>query len=209
MLPNEHITHDFIAVQKHMDQMQGLHRMRLLIGHGIRTAAIIVALGIAVPFSAIGIGYGIHLSQEAQAGPSGAEGPVGPRGPKGERGPTGPNGTAGNDASPAEEPKFPVTPPVTWKVARNYVIFNSQPALIGGKTYNVHVGHNYATSTQDTYDDAFCYAMTEVTGISARLELSHKSSPSEPPKPEFDRSATAIGLTSANLTTLRSKCSYL
>ncbi len=206
MLPNEHITHDFTAVQRHMEQMQGIHRTRQIIGHGIRTAAIILALGIAVPFSAIGIGYGIHLSQEPQVGPSGPEGPPGP---KGERGPTGPRGVAGNDASPAEVPKFPVTPPVTWKVARNYVIFNSQPALIGGKTYSVHVGHNYATSTQDTYDDAFCYAMTEVRGITAKLELSHKSSANEPPKPEFDQSATAIGLTSANLTALRSKCSYL
>jgi hypothetical protein len=203
MLPNEHITHDFSAVEKHMEQMQGSHRMRLIVGHGIRTAAIILALGIAVPLSAIGIGYGIHLNQEPQVGPSGPEGPVGPRGPKGER------GTPGRDAPPSEESKFPIRPLVPGKVARNYVIFITQSAIIGGKTYSVDVGHNYATSIQDTYDDAFCYAMTEVTGISARLELSHKSSPSEPPKPKFDRSATAIGLTSADLATLRSKCSYL
>ena len=205
MLPNEHITHDFAEVQKHIEQRQGPHRMRLLIGHGIRTAAIILALGIAIPVSAIGIGYGIHLSQEPQVGPSGPEGPPGP---KGERGPTGPRGVAGNDASPTEAPKFPVTPPATWKVARNYVIFNSQPALVGGKTYKVHVGHNYASSTQDTYDDAFCYVMTNVKGISARLELSDKSGPSEPPKPVFDRSAKAIGLTNADLAALRGKCSY-
>ncbi len=202
MLPNEHITHDFAAVQKHMEQMQGPHRMRLLIGHGIRTAAIILALGIAVPVSAIGIGYGIQLGQETQVGPSGPEGPVGPRGPKGERGP------AGNDGPAAEAPKFPVAPPVPGKVARNYVIFNSQPALVGGKTYKVHVGHNYASSTQDTYDDAFCYVMTNVKGISALLELSDKSGPSEPPKPVFDRSAKAIGLTKADLAALRGKCSY-
>jgi hypothetical protein len=206
MQPNEHITHDFTEVQRHMEQMQGPHRMRLLMGHGIRTAAIILALGIAVPLSSIGVGFGIQLGQEQQVGPSGPEGPPGP---KGERGLTGPRGAAGNDASPTEEPKFPVTPPVTWKVARNYVIFNSQQALIDGKTYSVHVGHNYVTSTQDTYDDAFCYAMAEVRGIAARLELSQKSSPNELPKPEFDRSATAIGLTSADLTALRGKCSYL
>jgi hypothetical protein len=203
MQPNEHITHDFTAVQMHLDQMQGPHRMRLLIGHGIRTAAIILALGIAVPFSAIGIGYSIHLSQEPQVGPSGPEGPIGP---KGERGPAGP---AGGDASPAKGPMFPTTPPAPGKVVQNYVIFNEQPALLEGKTYSVNVGHNYATSTQDVYDFAYCYAMTEIRGISARLELSHKSSPSEPPRPEVDQSATAIGLTSGELTTLRSKCSYL
>ncbi len=199
MLPNEHITHDFIAVQKHMDQMQGFHRMRLLIGHGIRTAAIILALGIAVPFSAIGIGYGIHLSQESEIGPSG---PEGPRGPQGERGP------AGKDGPTAEAPGFPIVPPAPGKVARNYVIFTEQPTQIGGKQYSVHVGHNYASSTQDTYDDAFCYVMTNVKGISARLELSDKSGPSEPPKPVFDRSAEAIGLTKADLAALRGKCSY-
>ncbi len=203
MLPNEHITHDFAAVQKHLEQRQGPHRMRLLIGHGIRTAAIILALGIAIPVSAIGIGYGIHLGQDTQAGPPGPEGPVGPRGPKGERGP------AGNDGPAAEAPKFPVAPPVPGKVARNYVIFNSQSALVGGKNYKVHVGHRYATSTQDIYDDAYCYAITKVTGITARLELSHKNSPSELPKPEFDRSAEAIGLTKADLAALRGKCSYL
>ena len=87
MLPNEHITHDFAAVQRHMELMQGPHRMRLIIGHGIRTVAIILALGIAISLPVIGLGYGIHLSQEAQVGPSGPEGPVGRRGPKGERGP--------------------------------------------------------------------------------------------------------------------------
>ncbi len=34
MLPNEHIPPDFAEVQKHIEQMQGPHRMRLLIGHG-------------------------------------------------------------------------------------------------------------------------------------------------------------------------------
>ena len=168
-----------------------------------KRAAIILALGIAVPVSAIGIGYGIHLGQGTQVGPPGPEGPVGPRGPQGERGP------AGKDGPTAEAPGFPIVPPAPGKVARNYVIFTHQPVLIGGKQYSVDVGHNYASSTQDTYDDAFCYAMTNVRGITARLELSSKNGPSELSKPAFDRSAEAIGLTNADLAALRGKCSYL
>lgn len=200
---DEHITHDFAAVEKHLELMQGPHRLRLMIGHGIKAAAIILALGLAIPISAIGIGYAIHLGQEPKVGPEG------PQGPKGERGPIGPRGPSGKDASAVETPDFPVVPPKSGQVVRNYVIFNEQAARLRGKDFSVNAGHNYASSAQDTYDSAYCYAMTDVDGIHARLELSYKLGPDAPIEPQRDPSAITIGLTNADLAVLRRKCSYL
>ncbi len=69
-------------------------------------------------------------------------------------------------------------------------------------------GHNYASSEQGTYDDAFCYTRKDVNGLDVRIDLSNKL-PGNLPQDAEATGWQKAGLSSANLAELRSLCPYL
>ena len=177
---------DYSAVERAMAQNDAPARMRLLAGQGIRAFTVLIGVGIA----AVLMGWGWKLAKD----PKIVEKEV----------------VVEKEVIvevPASAPVMPQVSEPENEVVRNYVIFDTRKAKVGGKDYIVTVGHNYDTSTQKNYSDAFCYTNLMKDQMQVRIELSRKM-PGEVAVVQFDGGATRAGLSGDDVNKLRAECPY-
>ena len=198
------VEHDFSAIEQALAQNAAPMRMRERIGKGGMAGLVILAAGIAVTLASLGIGKGIFWAKEDKIVEveKTIEVPV-EKIIEVEK----------IVEVPMPVPSLPQVPPQTdAKVVRNYTIFqNIEVPVIAGK-YNddwfVTAGHNYETSQQRIYDNAYCYATSLVDGVSIRVNLSTKSNAGIVTD-EVDLGAVKMGVDEAELRQMRNLCPYL
>ena len=114
---------------------------------------------------------------------------------------------------PVPAPSLPQVPPQTnAKVVRNYTIFQDVDVPVVAGKYNddwfVTAGHNYATSQQRNYDEAYCYAYAVIDGVYISVDLSTKTNTGIVTD-EVDLGAVKMGMDEAELRQMRNLCPYL
>ncbi len=198
------VEHDFSAIEQALAQNEAPMRMRERIGKGGMAGLVILAAGVAVTLASLGIGKGIFWAKEEKIVEveKTVEVPV--------------EKIVEIEKIvevPVPAPSLPQVPPQTnAKIVRNYTIFqNVDVPVVAGK-YNddwfVTAGHNYETSQQRIYDNAYCYATSFVDGVSIRVNLSTKSN-SGVVTDEVDPGAAKMGVGEAELRHMRNLCPYL
>ncbi len=198
------VEHDFSAIEQALAQNEAPMRMRERIGKGAMAGFVIIAAGVALTIASLGIGKGIFWAKEEKIVEieKTIEVPV-EKIIEVEK----------FVEVPMSAPSLPQVPPQTnAKVVRNYTIFqNVDVPVVAGK-YNddwfVTAGHNYKTSQQLIYDEAYCYAISLIEGVHIRVNLSKKSSAGVITD-EVDSGAEKMGVNKADLRQMRGLCPYL
>ena len=187
-------THnDYSAVEQALKQNEAPVRMRERVGRGLMAGAVILAIGVAIPLAALGIGKAIHMAKEEKIVEVEKVVEV--------------EKIVEVPAPMTALPNAPV-PEVGTKITRNYVIFQDVSQTVGGEDMTITTGHDYASSEQETYDRAFCYTQKNVNGMDVRISLSTKL-PGSLPQNALDLGWQNAGLSSADLAELRNLCPYL
>jgi hypothetical protein len=110
----------------------------------------------------------------------------------------------------SETPFLPQAPMQTGgenPVVRKYVIFESVDVDTVGEGLSISAGHNYASSKQATYDDAYCYVTKMLNGAHTRVDLSIKLPDAIPTG--VPGNGAELNLTDADMAELRALCPYL
>ncbi|WP_216601864.1 hypothetical protein [Ruegeria sp. HKCCD7296] len=198
------VEHDFSAIEQALAQNEAPMRMRERIGKGGMAGLVILATGMAVTLSSLGIGKGIFWAKEEKIVEveKTVEVPV--------------EKIVEIEKIvevPMPAPSLPQVPPQSnAKIVRNYTIFqNVEVPVVAGKhndDWFVTAGHNYETSQQRNYDNAYCYATSFADGVSIRVNLSTKSNVGIVTD-EVDLGAAKMGVGEAELRHMRSLCPYL
>ena len=183
MQPNE-TTIDYSAVEQALAHNEANARMRIMTGQGLRALAVAAAI-VAVVLAAA-YAWQIAKKPKIETVEKIVEVPV---------------------ETPA--PILPTVPEQTGgKVVRSYVIFETVDADTVSPGLSVHVGHDYASSKQETYDNAYCYVARRDGGAQTRIDLSTKL-PSGRPVPVPFSNGRALNLTASDMSELRALCPYL
>lgn len=170
--------HDYSAVEQALAQNEAPAKMRIMVGHGLRA----LAIGIAVSTVILSAGYAAQMVMNKE--------PAVPQ--------------------PVEQVELPDPPTRTSEdnpIIRQYVIFESVEADMIRDNLSVVVGHNYASSKQGTYDEAYCYASEISNGAQTRVDLSTKLPDASPTL--VAGNAARLGLTNEDMKELRALCPYL
>lgn len=192
------VEHDFSAIEQALKQNEAPMRMRERIGRGGMAGLIILATGIAVTLAALGIGKGIFWAKEEKIVE--VEVPV-EKVVEVEK----------IVEVPVPAPSLPQPPAQSGgtRIARNFVIFQEiEDQKIGSRTWDIVVGHRYATSEQATYDEAYCYATTWTDDIQTRIDVSFKVPNQRPTEASSYAAAQKLNLGETDIAEMLSLCPY-
>lgn len=191
------VEHDFSAIEQALKQNEAPMRMRERIGKGGMVGLVILATGVAVTLAALGIGKGIFWAKEEKIVEVEKiiEVPV-----------------EKIVEVPVPAPALPQPPARQGgtKIARNFVIFQEiEDQKIGSRTWDIVVGHRYATSEQTTYDEAYCYATTWTDQIQTRIEVSFKTAAERPIEAHSLAAAQKLNLRETDIAEMLALCPYM
>ena len=149
-----------------------------MVGHGLRA----LAIGVAVSMLILSAGYATQMVMKQEAAVP----------------------------QPVEKVELPDVPKRTSEanpIIRQYVIFESVEADMIRQDLSVVAGHNYASSKQTNYNDAFCYVSKYRDGALIRVELSVKEPNTQPTF--VAGNGGQLGVTNEEMKELRALCPYM
>ena len=93
----------------------------------------------------------------------------------------------------------------------NYTKFASQKVYLFGREWDLESGHSFATETQTDWDAGWCYFMTSIGGITARIDLANRQHTYSTPIGPIASSDTfqRLGINDQQASELASRCPWL